>query len=295
MSAAPLPATAPASLWHSAFYRFAPLQQPEAVAQALRSLGAGLPGLTGALLVAAEGVNGAVAGDLPAVQAFEEALRVAPWWPAADTTPAPLPPLVFKRSPCERPPFFKFKVRVKPRIVALDLPTDSLPDESDPRTQAGRLSPQAWREALKDPNTVVLDNRNHFEFRLGHFAGALDPQVQHFRDFCDYVQRHAPDWQREGKRVAMYCTGGIRCERTAPWMRSLGLEVFELEGGILNYFQSLPDADQDWQGHCFVFDRRLAVDTHLLPVPLEASEVYDPRLPDEAWRLARARRLDHEA
>jgi len=119
--------------------------------------------------------------------------------------------------------------------------------------------------------------------------------VHHFRDFVAYVQAQAPAWRAAGRPVAMYCTGGIRCDKTAPWMRSLGLDVWQLDGGILNYFQALPDAERDWQGECFVFDRRLALDTQLRPVTTTASQVFDPIHPDEAWRLQRARRLDGDA
>jgi UPF0176 protein len=138
---------------------------------------------------------------------------------------------------------------------------------------------------------VVLDNRNHFEYRLGHFAGALDPQVHNFRDFVAYVQAQAPAWRAAGRPVAMYCTGGIRCEKTAPWLHSLGLTVLQLEGGILNYFQSLPDAHLEWQGECYVFDKRIALDCQLRPTATTAAQVFDAALPDEAWRLQRAQRL----
>jgi UPF0176 protein len=145
---------------------------------------------------------------------------------------------------------------------------------------------------LRHDDVVVLDNRNHFEFRLGHFAGAVDPLVHNFRDFAAFVQANAPAWREAGRPVAMYCTGGIRCDKTAPWLRSLGLDVRQLDGGILNYFRQVPDADRDWQGECFVFDNRVALDTHLHETPATAEQVFDAAHPDEAWRLQRARRLD---
>jgi UPF0176 protein len=138
---------------------------------------------------------------------------------------------------------------------------------------------------------VVLDNRNRFEFRLGRFKGAIDPQVSHFRDFPRFVEAHVPAWRAEGKQVAMYCTGGIRCEKTSAWMQGLGLTVHELQGGILNYFAGLPDAARDWQGECFVFDNRIALDTRLQQTTTSAETVYAGE-PDAAWRLARAKRLD---
>ena len=107
-----------------------------------------------------------------------------------------------------------------------------------------------------------------------------------------YVQAHAPAWRAAGRPVAMYCTGGIRCDKTAPWLRSLGLDVRQLDGGILNYFAQQGDASADWQGECFVFDKRIALDTGLRETATTAEQVFDPANPDEAWRLQRARRLD---
>jgi UPF0176 protein len=199
--------------------------------------------------------------------------------------------LVFKRSRCTRDPFGRYKVTVKPEIVALGLPDfEALPqpDEHDD----SHVSPARWRELIARDDVVVLDNRNHFECRLGRFKRAVDPQVRHFRDFVAFVQAHAPRWREEGRTVAMYCTGGIRCDKTAPWMRSLGLDVKQLDGGILNHFQSLPDAATDWEGECFVFDKRVAIDTTLQETATTLDAVFDPEDPGERWRLERARRLD---
>lgn len=280
---------------HSAFYRFVHLADPQAVAGELRELGRTL-GLGGSIIVATEGVNGTVAGPVDQVEAFEQRLR------AGAALQGALRGLRFKRSVCTQPPFGRFKVSVKPEIVALGLPASpprsnadlhaDLPDERD----ASHLSPAAWNELLARGEAVVLDNRNHFEFRLGHFRGAVDPGVHHFRDFVRFVEQHAPAWRAQGRPVAMYCTGGIRCDKTAPWMRSLGLEVFQLEGGILNYLQHASAEEGDrWQGECFVFDRRIALDARLRETGTTAEQVFDPAHPDEAWRLQRARRLDEAA
>ncbi|GAA0769912.1 hypothetical protein LRH25_02225 [Ideonella azotifigens] len=276
--------TPSASLLHSAFYRFVPLSDPQAAAVQLRSLA---HALQGSILVAAEGINGTVAGEPQAVAAFEAALQ------QADVLAGAFRGMPFKHSECATPPFGRLKVSVKPEIVALGLPQDPAaalppPDERD----ASHLSPEAWRALLARDDVVLLDNRNHFEFRLGHFRGAVDPQVHNFSDFVAYVQAQAPAWRAAGRPVAMYCTGGIRCDKTAPWLRSQGLDVWQLDGGILNYFQSLPDAERDWQGECFVFDKRVALDTRLRETGTTAEQVFDPTLPDEAWRLQRARRLD---
>ena len=275
---------------HTAFYRFVHLADPGAAAGELRDLGCD-PGLGGSIIVATEGVNGTVAGPAKQVEAFEERLRTGAVLQGA------MHGLNFKRSACSQPPFGRFKVSVKPEIVALGLPSDAsgpaaLPDEHD----ASHLSPGAWDDLLARGDAVVLDNRNHFEFRLGHFRGALDPGVHHFRDFVRFVEHNAPAWRAQGRPVAMYCTGGIRCDKTAPWMRSLGLEVFQLEGGILNYLQQAPaDEQATWQGECFVFDRRIALDAHLRETGTTAEQVFDPAHPDEAWRLQRARRLSESA
>jgi UPF0176 protein len=179
------------------------------------------------------------------------------------------------------------KVHLKPEIVAFGVDGVSAvaPDDT-------HVSPQAWRELIRREDVVLIDNRNHFEYRLGHFDGAIDPQVDNFRDFAQWVRSQAPTWRAQGKTVAMYCTGGIRCEKTSTWMAQQGLPVRQLDGGILNYFQSLPDAERDWQGECFVFDNRIALDTRLQETSTTAHQVYQPDQPDEAWRLERALRLD---
>lgn len=277
-----MPHTAPPALLHSAFYRFTPLRSPAEAAGILRDLARDL---LGSITVAAEGISGAVAGEPAAVQAFEQGLQ------RADVLEGAFTGMAFKRSAGVTPPFGRMKVLVKPELVALGLPGgDALPppDEHD----ASHLSPQAWRAMLSRDDVVLLDNRNHFEFRLGRFRGAADPQVRNFRDFVAYVQAHAPAWRAAARPVAMYCTGGIRCDKTAPWLRSLGLEVLQLDGGILRYLEQVDDAAQDWQGECFVFDNRIALDSQLQETPTTAEQVFDEADPDEAWRLARARRLD---
>jgi UPF0176 protein len=267
---------------HSAFYRFTPLADPVGAADALRALAGAL---TGSIVVAAEGVNGTVAGSARAVADFEAALQ------RPDVLAGALRGMAFRHSACTTPPFGRLKVSVKPEIVALGLP-DATPLPAPDEHDASHLSPSAWRELLRRGDAVLLDNRNHFEFRLGHFEGAVDPGVHNFRDFVAYVQAHAPEWRAASRPVAMYCTGGIRCDKTAPWLRSLGLDVHQLEGGVLNYFERLPDARDDWRGECFVFDRRVALDSRLHETPTTADQVFDPAHPDEAWRLQRARRLD---
>jgi UPF0176 protein len=266
------------ALLHTAFYKFTPLPQPDQVAHALRALvaGPGVDGLTGSILVAGEGINGMLAGTPQALDRVEQALLQDPAFGGAFAG------MAFKRSACSTRPFAKMKVHVKKEIVPLGI------EGVDARITGINVSPQVWRELIKDPDLVLLDNRNSFEYRLGHFEGAIDPQVTNFRDFPAYVRAHAQEWKAQGKRVAMYCTGGIRCEKTSAWMLEMDLPVYQLEGGILNYFQQMPDAEQDWRGECFVFDNRVALDTHLQESATTLDDVYGD---DEAWRLARARRL----
>ena len=267
-------------LLHSAFYKFVPLADADAVVDTLREL---VTALTGSILVAEEGINGVVAGPEPALSAFEQALRTDARLGGA------FGDIAYKRSACTTRPFWKVRVHRKREIVAFGVPGISgAAERARPHTH---VSPAQWRELLARDDVVVLDNRNSFEYRLGHFKPAIDPQVNNFRDFADYVLQHAPQWQAEGKSVAMYCTGGIRCEKTGAWMEQLGLPVYQLDGGILNYFQSLPDAAREWEGECFVFDNRIALDTHLQETATTAEQVYGDD-PKDAWRLARAQRLD---
>ncbi|WP_082536531.1 MULTISPECIES: rhodanese-like domain-containing protein [unclassified Roseateles] len=262
------------ALLHSSFYRFTPMPDPPGSAEWLRERGAALA-LGGVVLVAQEGLSAAIAGEADAVRTFEAELRAQPG----------LAGLHFKHNICERRPFSRLKVSVKREIVAFGVPGVSGEDTGT------HVSPQRFRELLAHPDTVVLDNRNSFEFKLGRFRGAVDPGVAHFRDFPAYVEAHLEVWQ--GKTVAMYCTGGIRCEKTAAWMQQRGLNVAQLDGGILGFLEAFPDdAATDWQGECYVFDKRIAIDAMGRETGTTAEDVFTD--PADVWRLARARRLDPE-
>ncbi len=258
---------------HSAFYQFVVIDDVDALVAQLRML---TSSLLGSILVASEGINGVVAGPVAALDAFESALlkdfRFAS--------------IGFKHSACVTAPFGRMKVHKKAEIVTIGV------DGIDAVRKTGiSVSPQQWRELIADENVVVIDNRNSFEYRLGKFNNAIDPQVAHFRDLPAFIDANIPTWQAEGKKIAMYCTGGIRCEKTSAWMHDNGIEVYQLDGGILNYFQTMPDAEKDWQGECFVFDNRIALDTQLQETGTTLEQVYDGE-PDGEWRLQRARRLD---
>lgn len=265
-----------APLFHDAFYQFVAIPDVEATAATLREL---TSALTGSLLVATEGLNGTVAGSAAALDAFRDALRTDPRLGGCFSD------IVFKRTACQTAPFHRMKVHSRPEILPLGV------DGVNAVGHVGlQVPPAQWRALLDDPNVVVIDNRNHFEVRLGRFRNAVDPLVRNFRDFPAYIEAQLPSWQAEGKQIAMYCTGGIRCEKTSAWLHERGVPVLQLEGGILNYFAAMPDAERDWEGECFVFDNRIALDTHLQETGTTAEQVYADE-PQEAWRLRRAQQL----
>jgi UPF0176 protein len=270
----PIESTAAGPIWHSSFYKFATILDPPSVAVRLKALSTHV---SGSILLATEGVNGMVAARLDALDAFEQALL--------HEFDGVFEGMQFKRSACLTKPFKHMKVKVKREIVALGV--SGVNAINRPR-QA--LEPKAWRDLIARDDVVVLDNRNSFEFKLGRFKGAVDPAVLHFRDFPGYIEAQVPQWKAAGKKVAMYCTGGIRCEKTSAWMQDMGVDVFELQGGILNYFQQMPDAEKDWQGECFVFDNRVALDSKLQETDTPIEEVYKDE-PDREWRISRALRL----
>ena len=268
------PTSAP--IFHIAFYLFVPLDDVDAVVELVRGQ---TTALLGSVLIAEEGINGVLAGSAAALDTFEQALR----------SDARFAPVVFKRSACTTPPFARLKIHKKSEIVFMGV------KQVDATRKTGiAVSPAEWRTLIAAEDVVVIDNRNSFEYRLGRFKHAVDPGVINFRDFPAYIAAQLPAWQAAGKRVAMYCTGGIRCEKTSAWMDGLGVPVYQLEGGILNYFQSIPDAEQDWDGECFVFDNRIALDTKLHETATTLEQVYGDE-PDGAWRIERARRLDQSS
>lgn len=271
---------APVNLIHTAFFKFVRLDDADAVTTRLREL---THDVLGSILVAEEGINAVLAGPADAVARFEEALRTDPLFAGRFAD------IHFKHSACVTPPFARMKVHRKPEIVMLGV------DDVDAVTKKGiDVAPAAWRELIAQDDVVVIDNRNSFEYQLGKFRNAIDPGVDNFRDFPKFIEDNVPRWHKEGKRIAMYCTGGIRCEKTSAWMQDMGVPVYQLEGGILNYFEKMPDAERDWEGECFVFDNRIALDTHLQETPSTPEDVYGGK-PEWEWRLQRARRLEEDS
>ena len=226
----------------AALYRFAAVADPAAVREALHAL-AESHGVRGTLLVAPEGLNGTIAGPADGIDAVVAAIRALPDCDA----------LTIKYAEAETPPFHRLKVRVKREIVTMGVAG------IDPRTAAGtHVAPADWNALIDDPDTVTIDTRNGYEVAIGSFAGALDPATDSFRDFPAWVERNRA--ALEGKRIAMFCTGGIRCEKATAFVKAQGFdEVYHLDGGILRYLEEMPAAGSRWQGECFVFDERVAV------------------------------------
>ncbi len=233
------------AFWHDSFYKFVKLDELETLSQKLELL-CTEQAVLGSIILAPEGINAMLAGS-------QEALDAVKTFFESDER---LKSIFYKRTFAKEMPFRRLRIRLKDEIVPLGK------EGVDATTKTGiDVSPEAWRELIKQDDVILIDNRNSFEYELGHFKGAVDPKVRNFRDFADYVEGNKDNWQ--DKKVAMYCTGGIRCEKTTAWMRDQGMEVYQLEGGIINYFEKIPDADKDYEGECFVFDWRIALDTKL--------------------------------
>ena len=229
-----------------AFYRFVAIEDPEALRQAaLAALQA--RGVKGTLLIAAEGVNAALAGSREAMDAFLAWLQADPRFAG----------LAVRESHAAAPPFKRTKVKIKQEIVTLGLPG------LDPCREGGaRVAPKDWNALVQDPETLLIDVRNRYETSLGSFPGALNPGTGSFREFPAYADK-ALDPARH-RKLALFCTGGIRCEKASAYLRRQGFaEVQQLQGGILRYLEETPPNESLWQGQCFVFDSRLALDPDL--------------------------------
>jgi UPF0176 protein len=236
----------------AALYKFVRLDDCEAIRRDLARICCA-EGAKGTLLLAAEGINGTIAGSDQAIESVLAFIRRLP--ECAD--------LDVKFSRAETMPFYRMKVRVKREIVTMGEP------DIDPLTGAGHyVSPQDWNALISDPGTIVIDTRNDYEVAVGSFAGAIDPQTATFRDFPSWFRAERERLLGSGSppKVAMFCTGGIRCEKSTAFLKAEGLdEVYHLEGGILKYLETVPAEESLWQGECFVFDQRVAVGHGLEP------------------------------
>ena len=243
----------------AAFYAFTSLSPAE-----LESLLIDLPYLAsreqvvGSVLLAPEGVNGTISGPDQGVTLILDCLRTK-----LTLGDAHFERLQVKRSRCCRPAFRRFKARRKREIVSLGQPC------ADPRRNVGTyVDPHHWNELVDDPDTLVIDTRNRYEVAVGSFVGSLDPGTETFRDFPDWVEQHLrPLVERTSPaRIAMFCTGGIRCEKASSFLQQRGFpQVHHLRGGILNYLEQVPEEHSRWKGECFVFDQRVALNHQLEP------------------------------
>ena len=240
----------------AALYQFAPFTDcaalREPLARACRE-----NGVKGTLLLASEGINGTIAGPQQGIARVLDHIRTLPGCAQIEV----------KFSGAETMPFHRLKVRVKREIVTMGQP------DIDPLASVGTyVAPQDWNALISDPDTIVIDTRNDYEVAIGQFAGAIDPRTASFRDFPAWFRAERDRLLGEGKppkvalKVAMYCTGGIRCEKSTAFLKQEGVEdVFHLKGGILKYLETVPAEESLWRGECFVFDQRVAVGHGLAP------------------------------
>ncbi len=197
----------------------------------------------GTLLLASEGINGTVAGPRSGIDCLLDFLR----------SDARLADLEVKESYCSEVPFKRSRVRLKKEIVTLGV------DGIDPNASVGTyVDPENWNDLISDPDVVLIDTRNDYEVAIGTFEGATNPQTHSFREFPKYVDEHLDPSKH--KKIAMFCTGGIRCEKSTALLKQRGFtEVYHLRGGILKYLEQVPEEVSRWNGDCFVFDERVAV------------------------------------
>lgn len=232
----------------AALYQFTRFERPEALCASLQAQCDDM-GVRGTLLLAGEGINGTIAGTRDGIDAVLAYLRALPG----------LAELEVKESHAATQPFERMKVRVKPEIVTFGVP------DADPNARVGRyVAPEDWNALLSSNDIAIIDTRNEYEVAIGTFAGAVDPGTRSFREFPDWWRQNRARF--EGRPVAMFCTGGIRCEKATSFLLGEGVpEVYHLKGGILKYLEVVPEAESLWRGECFVFDGRVSVGHGLKP------------------------------
>ena len=235
-----------------AFYGFTAMEGLPALQQELKAL-AEQGSVRGTILLAEEGVNGTISGPDAGVTAVLDRLRQLPG----------LGGLEAKFSRAEQQTFHRLKVRLKREIVTMGCPTVK------PAEQVGTyVPPEQWDALIADPDTLVVDTRNRYEVEVGSFAGAIDPGTESFREFPAWVEQTLRPLVEETqpKAIAMFCTGGIRCEKSTAYLLQQGFEnVHHLQGGILKYLEEIPEERSSWQGECYVFDQRVSVNHQLQP------------------------------
>ncbi|KAJ57379.1 hypothetical protein ACMU_02430 [Actibacterium mucosum KCTC 23349] len=252
----------------AALYHFTRFDDPAALQGPLQAL-CDARGVTGSLLLAGEGINGTIAGSRAGIDAVLAHIRALPG--CAD--------LEWKESHASAEPFGRMKVKLKREIVTMGQP------DVDPRARVGNyVAPEDWNDLIRQDDVVVIDTRNDYEVSIGTFDGAVDPETPTFRDFPAWWEANKDRFHN--KRVAMFCTGGIRCEKSTNYLLGQGVEdVFHLKGGILKYLEDVPKEDSMWQGECFVFDERVSVGHGLSEGPHELCRACRrPILPSDRLR-----------
>ncbi|MFD0910757.1 oxygen-dependent tRNA uridine(34) hydroxylase TrhO [Ruegeria arenilitoris] len=234
----------------AALYHFTRFADPDALRAPLLEL-CRAQSVKGTLLLAHEGINGTIAGPRAGIDAVLAHIRALPG--CAD--------LEWKEATASQPPFGKMKVRLKKEIVTMGQP------DVDPRARTGHyVEPQDWNDLIRSDDVVVIDTRNDYEVSIGTFDGTIDPKTASFRDFPAWWEQNKDRFHN--KRVAMFCTGGIRCEKSTNYLLGQGVEdVYHLKGGILRYLEEVPPEDSTWKGECFVFDNRVSVGHGLVEGP----------------------------
>lgn len=252
----------------AALYHFTPFADPAALRGPLLDL-CQREGVKGTLLLAREGVNGTIAGSRAGIDAALVHLRGLPG--CSD--------LEWKESTAAEPPFSRMKVRLKKEIVTMGQP------DVDPRAKVGNyVTPKDWNALISAPDVAVIDTRNDYEIAIGTFEGAVDPETRSFGEFPAWWEANKDRFQN--KRIAMFCTGGIRCEKSTNYLLGQGVEeVFHLKGGILKYLEDVQQDESLWQGECFVFDNRVSVGHGLVEGPHELCHgCRRPILPEDRAR-----------
>lgn len=230
------------------YYLYFALENPDEYMEQHRELCESLD-LRGRILIGAEGINGTVSGSVASTEAYMEAIR-------SDPRTAEMQ---FKIDPCDGHLFPKLSIKVRDEIVTLGLAAE---DDIDPNEVTGRrLSPSEWFEAMQADDVVIIDGRNKYEADMGHFKDAICPDIESFREFPEWFERHAEEIR--DKKILTYCTGGIRCEKLSGYLIKQGCEdVSQLEGGIVTYGKDPKVRGRDFQGLCYVFDRRVGVEAN---------------------------------
>ncbi|PCI57358.1 MAG: hypothetical protein COB36_02675 [Alphaproteobacteria bacterium] len=256
----------------AAMYRFVSIEDIPALRQEIYDFAeANTPSMCGTLLLAPEGVNGTIAASLAdmdkMIDFLDDKLGVRSGGTACE----------LKFSHASKQPFNRFKVRPKKELITLRKP------EADPTKQVGEyVAPKDWNALISDPDVILIDTRNDYETKVGMFEGTIDPDIKIFTEFPDWVEKNLD--ATKDKKVAMFCTGGIRCEKASAYMLAQGFEnVYHLKGGILEYLETIPADESKWEGDCFVFDHRVSVGNgleegdwsvcHACREPISAAEV----------------------